>query len=375
MIRRKLLHHIANHFFKGKAILLFGARQVGKTTLVNQLLENRSEPILSVSGDEPDIREIFKDITSTQLKTFIGHHKILFVDEAQRIENIGLTLKLIVDNIKDVQIIATGSSAFELADKTNESLTGRKYVFHLHPISFEEMLEHSSLLIEKRNLSQRLVYGYYPEIITKENENKELLKLLADSYLYKDLLLLEYIKKPFLLEKIVKALALQIGNQVSYNEIARLVQADKITVEKYIYLLQKAFVIFILPAFSRNVRNEIKKSRKIYFYDNGIRNALIGNFNPIPSRTDIGALWENFLVSERIKFLDNNNIDKNLFFWRTTQQQEVDFIEEDTNTLNSYEFKWNVNKKPKLSKTFLRAYPNTTFKVINKDNYESFLMQ
>jgi len=375
MIHRKITHHIANLFFKGKVILIFGARQVGKTTLVNLLLENRSESILSISGDEPDIREIFKEITSTQLKTLIGNHKILFIDEAQRIKNIGLTLKLIVDNIKGVQVIATGSSAFELANKTSEPLTGRKYVFHLHPIAFEEMLEHSNLLIEKRNLSQRLVYGCYPEIIIKENESKELLKLLADSYLYKDLLLLESIKKPILLEKIVKALALQIGNQVSYNEIARLVQADKLTVEKYIDLLQKAFVIFTLPAFSRNVRNEIKKSRKIYFYDNGIRNALIGNFNSVESRTDVGALWENFLVSERLKFLTNHNSDKNIYFWRTTQQQEIDLIEEDANTLNSYEFKWNPNKNPKLSKTFLRAYPNTTFKVINKDNYESFLIQ
>lgn len=374
MIHRKLTHNIANRFFKGKVILLFGARQVGKTTLINQLLENRSEPILSISGDEPDIREIFKEITSTQLNTLIGNHKILFIDEAQRIKNIGLTLKLIIDNIKGVQVIATGSSAFELANKTSEPLTGRKYAFHLHPITFEEMLEHSNLLIEKRNLPQRLVYGCYPEIIIKESESKELLKLLADSYLYKDLLLLESIKKPILLEKIIKALAFQIGNQVSYNEIARLVQADKITVEKYIDLLQKAFVIFTLPAFSRNVRNEIKKSRKIYFYDNGIRNALIGNFNPIESRTDVGALWENFLVSERLKFLTNNNIDKNIYFWRTTQQQEVDFIEESANTLNAYEFKWNINKRPKLSKTFLRAYPNTTFKVINKHNYESFLI-
>jgi predicted AAA+ superfamily ATPase len=253
-------------------------------------------------------------------------------------------------------------------------LTGRKYVFHLHPVSFEEMVGNTNLIVEKRKLSQRLIYGYYPEIVTKENESRVLLKLLADSYLYKDLLLLESVKKPALLEKIVKALALQIGNQVSYNEIARLVQADKLTVEKYIDLLQKTFVIFTLPAFSRNVRNEIRKSRKIYFYDNGIRNAIIGNFNSIESRTDVGALWENFLVSERLKFLTNNNMDKQIYFWRTTQQQEVDFIEEDVNTLNSYEFKWNINKRPKLSKTFLRAYPNTTFEVINKDNYETFLI-
>jgi len=374
MIYRKLTKNITKRFFKGKAILIFGARQVGKTTLVNQLLKDRSESVLSISGDEPDIRDIFKEITSTQLRTFIGSHQILFIDEAQRIKNIGLTLKLIIDYIKDVQVIATGSSAFELANKTSESLTGRKYVFHLHPISFEEMVENTNLIVEKRKLSQRLIYGYYPEIVTKENESKELVKLLADSYLYKDLLLLESVKKPALLEKIVKALAFQIGNQVSYNEIARLVQADKLTVEKYIDLLQKTFVIFTLPAFSRNVRNEIRKSRKIYFYDNGIRNAIIGNFNPLASRMDIGALWENFLISERLKHISNNSLDKSIYFWRTTQKQEIDLVEEDTNTLSSYEFKWSANKKPKLSKTFFRAYPNTTFTVINKDNYETFLI-
>jgi len=374
MIYRKILHSIENNFFKGKAILIFGARQVGKTTLVTQLLAKRTESILSISGDEPDIREIFKNITSVQLKTFVGKHTILFIDEAQRIQNIGLTIKLLVDNFKNLQVIVTGSSAFELADKTSEPLTGRKYVFHLYPISFEEMLAHTSLIDEKRNLSQRLVYGSYPEIITKEDESKTLLKLLADSYLYKDLLLLEAVKKPILLEKILKALALQIGNQVSYNEIARLVQADKITVEKYIDLLQKAYVIFTLPAFSRNIRNEIKKSRKIYFYDNGIRNALIGNFNSIQSRIDIGALWENYLVSERQKFINNNAVDKNIYFWRTTQQQEIDYIEEAVNSLHAYEFKWNTTKTPKISKTFARAYPHTVYKVINTANYEYFLI-
>lgn len=374
MVHRQLSNGIEEKLFKGKVILIFGARQVGKTTLISQLLKNRKEPVLRISGDEPDIREIFTNITSTQLKTFIGKHKILFLDEAQRISNIGLTLKLIVDNIKDVQVIATGSSAFELADKTGETLTGRKYIFHLYPLSFQEMVNYTSLIEEKRNMEQRLIYGYYPEIVTKEDEKTDLLKLLSDSYLYKDLLLLDAIKKPVLLEKILKALALQIGNQVSYNEIAKLVNADKVTVEKYIDLLQKTFVIFTLPAFSKNVRTEIRKSRKVYFYDNGIRNALIGNFNPPHSRADTGALWENFVISERFKYLSNHNLNKNTYFWRTTQQQEVDFIEEDINALDAYEFKWNKNKKVKLSKTFSRAYPNSSFKVINPGNYEDFLL-
>jgi len=374
MIHRIAIKEFEKFLFKGKAILIYGARQVGKTTLTKQLLKNRTEKVLAISGDEPDIREIFKKITSTQLKQYIGKHKILFIDEAQRIENIGLTLKLIVDHINEVQVIATGSSTFELADKTSETLTGRKYLIQLYPISFEEMVLHTNLIEEKRNLEQRLIYGYYPEIVSKPNENKALLTLLADSYLYKDILLLDNIKKPKLLEKILKALALQVGNQVSYNEISNLVSADKKTVEKYIDLLEKTFVIFSLPAFSRNVRNEIRKSRKIYFYDNGIRNALIGNFNSIHSRIDIGALWENFIISERIKFLNNHNVKKDFYFWRTTQQQEIDFIEEDINGLTAYEFKWNEKKKPKFSKTFSKAYTKAGFKVVNSKNYVDFLM-
>ena len=374
MIHRIAIKEFEKFLFKGKAILIYGARQVGKTTLTKQLLKKRKEAILAISGDEPDIREIFKNITSTQLKQYIGKHKILFIDEAQRIENIGLTLKLIVDHIAEVQVIATGSSTFELADKTSETLTGRKYLIQLYPISFEEMVLHTNLIEEKRNLEQRLIFGYYPEIVTKPYENKQLLTLLADSYLYKDILLLDNIKIPKLLEKILKALALQVGNQVSYSEIANLVSADKKTVEKYIDLLEKTFVIFTLPAFSRNVRNEIRKSRKIFFYDNGIRNALIGNFNTIHNRTDIGALWENFIISERIKFLNNHNIKKDFYFWRTTQQQEIDFIEEDSNGLTAYEFKWNKNKKPKFSKTFSKAYANANFQVINAENFIDFLM-
>ena len=374
MIHRIAIKEFEKHLFKGKVILVYGARQVGKTTLVKQLLSKYTHEVLAISGDEPDIREIFKNSTSTQLKQYIGKHKILFIDEAQRIENIGLSLKLIVDNFSDVQVIATGSSAFELADKTSETLTGRKYVIKLYPISFEEMVLHTNLIEEKRNLEQRLIYGYYPEIVSKPNENRELLTLLADSYLYKDILLLDNIKKPKLLEKILRALALQVGNQVSYNEIANLVDANKKTVEKYIDLLEKTFVIFSLPAFSRNVRNELKKSQKIYFYDNGIRNALIGNFNSIHTRTDIGALWENFIISERLKYLNNHHIKKDFYFWRTTQQQEIDFIEEDINGLTAYEFKWNAKKKPKFSKTFSRAYTNATFKVVNASNFVDFLV-
>jgi predicted AAA+ superfamily ATPase len=277
--------------------------------------------------------------------------------------------------IKDVQVIASGSSTFDLAHRTAEPLTGRKYEFLLLPLSFGEMVQHHGLLEEKRLLEHRLIFGYYPEIVTKPGEEKELLKLLAGSYLYKDLLSFGGIKKPALLEKILQALALQVGNEVSFTEIGQLVKADNETVERYIDLLEKTYVIFRLPAFSRNIRNEIKKGRKIYFYDNGIRNAIISNFNQPLLRSDIGALWENFLVSERRKRVLALEDDVASFFWRTTQQQEIDYIEEKSGKLSAYEFKWNPASRKKIPLTFLRSYPNTESMTITPDNFEHFLMR
>ena len=272
-----------------------------------------------------------------------------------------------------MQVIATGSSAFELASRTSEALTGRKYEFMLYPLSFVEMVNHLSLLEEKRLLEHRLIYGYYPEIVSKPGEEKELLKLLAGSYLYKDLLALGQINKPALLEKILKALALQVGSEVSYNEIGQLVQADNETVEKYIDLLEKAFVVFRLSAFSRNVRNEIKKGRKVYFFDNGIRNAVIGNFNLPASRTDTGALWENFIISERMKYLHNNHIDASRYFWRTTRQQEIDYIEERESNLYAFEFKWGKKARSKFPITFTNNYNTVETTFVTPDNFETFL--
>ncbi len=374
MIERIIRNELINTLFKGKAILLFGARQVGKTTLLEQLVEGRMENTLQISGDEPDIRTLFQSITSTQLKNYIGQNTLFIIDEAQRITNIGLTLKLITDKLKGVQVIATGSSAFEMANKMNEPLTGRKFEFSLFPLSFKELVNEHGLLEEKRQLEQRLIYGSYPEIITATHNKEQLLNLIADSYLYKDLLMLENIKRPKLLEKLLKALALQVGNEVSFNELAQLVGADKGTVEKYIQLFEQTFIVFQLPSYSRNVRNELKKSRKIYFYDNGIRNAVIGNYNPVAKRTDIGALWENYLMAERLKKNTYMGKRTSSYFWRTTQQQELDLVEETTNALLAFEFKWGTKAKAKIPKTFTRAYPNATTQLINPDNYEEFLM-
>lgn len=373
MILRDLQESIKARLFKGKAILIFGARQCGKSTLVESILQNQNIEYLYLNGDDSDVRENLTNTTSTMLRLIIGNKKLVFIDEAQRIPNIGLTIKLITDQIKDVQVIATGSSAFELSSQVNEPLTGRKYEFMLYPLSFSEMVKHHGLLKEKRLLEQRMLYGYYPEIVTKIGEERELLKLLAESYLYKDLLMLEQIKKPLILEKLLKALALQIGNEVKYHEIADTIGSDRKTVDKYIDLLEKTFVVFRLPALNRNVRNEIKKGKKVYFCDCGIRNAVINNFKPLNSRTDTGALWENFVISERLKLLRYQNLDAKQYFWRTTQQQEIDLIEEHESKLLAFEFKWSRNEKAHFPQTFKENYPNSEATVISPENIEELL--
>lgn len=375
MIQRRLQPIIENYLFKGKTIVIYGARQTGKTTLLEQMLEPYRGDTLFLNGDDADIRGMLADLNATKLIPIIGKSKIVAVDEAQRIPETGLALKIIHDNFKDVQLIATGSSSFELANNISEPLTGRKFEFTLYPLSFGEMVEHHGFLTEKRLLENRLIYGYYPDIALNVGQETKLLKSLASSYLYKDLLTLDTIKKPVLLEKILSALALQIGNEVSYNELAQLLNSDKETVEKYIDLLEKTCIIFRLGALSRNVRNEIKQGRKIYFYDNGIRNAILGNFSALSSRTDKGALWENFLISERFKFLGNNEMDVKSWFWRTTQQQEIDYIEEHPDKIQAWEFKWNSQKTVRLSKTFSNAYSNTEFNMINPENIQDFLLK
>lgn len=372
MIVRTLQAEIAKRLFKGKAILIFGPRQSGKSTLVETLLGDRDH--LYLNGDDADVREILTNTTATNLRAIVGKKTILFIDEAQRIRNIGLTLKLFTDQIKDVQVIVTGSSAFELSSQVNEPLTGRKYEFMLYPLCFAEMVNYNGLVKEKRLIEHRLIYGYYPEIVTTPGEEKELLKLLANSYLYKDLLMLEQVKKPAILEKLLKALALQVGSEVSYSELSQTVGIDGKTIEKYIDLLEKTYVIFRLPALNRNVRNEIKKGKKIYFFDCGIRNAVLNNFNPITSRTDVGALWENFVISERMKFLRYNNIDAVQYFWRTTQQQEIDLIEEHEAKFAAYELKWKKKQRVRFPLTFTENYPGAETFAVSPDNIQDFLL-
>jgi len=374
LITRIITNEIKADLFKGKAIVITGPRRVGKTTMIKEIESTAKKKTLFLNCDEPDIRPMLEDVTSTQLKFLIGDNKLVLIDEAQRVKNIGITLKLFVDNFKDIQVIASGSSALELANEINEPLTGRKREYHLFPLSTAEMVKHTSVLEEKRILGQRLVYGFYPDIINNPDEAEESLLELSSNYLYKDILSIESIRKPALLEKLLVALALQMGNEVSLNELGQLLNSDPKTIESYINLLEKCFVIFQLSSFSRNLRNEIKKGKKIYFYDNGIRNAIIKNFNPPELRQDIGGLWENFLVAERMKANAYSKRYVNNYFWRTHLQQEIDLIEETGGKLFAWEFKWNERIRAGIPSSFLNAYPESTGQLINKKNYMDFVL-
>lgn len=375
MIQRQLQQVIESRLFKGKAIIVIGARQVGKSTLLRHITEKQNEPVLMLNCDEPEVKEMLSNLNSNEMQLLIGNNKIIVIDEAQRINNIGMTLKCIIDNFPDIQLLVTGSSSFELSNKLNEPLTGRKYEYHLYPIATKELYETYGLIATKQSLEQRLIYGSYPDIINHAGDAKELLMNIADSYLYKDLLSLDDIRRPALLNKILIALALQIGSEVSFNELAQTVGSDSKTVEKYIDLLSKCYIVFQLNAFNRNIRTELKKSKKIYFYDNGIRNAVLQNFAPLTLRQDNGALWENFFISERIKA---NNYMQNYaksYFWRTTNQQEIDYIEEIDGQFNVFELKWNPKKSAtKIPDIFMKNYTVRSAAIITPDNYLTHLL-
>lgn len=370
MIQRTLQNIINSNFFKGKAIIIIGARQVGKSTLMHQVIDEFNKDTLYLDCDDPETRLSLTDINISELHSIIGANKIVMIDEAQLVYNIGTTLKLIVDNMPDIQLIVSGSSAFELRNKLNEPLTGRKYEYQLFPFSTEELLKNYGLIYIRQVLESRLIYGSYPDVINHKDESKVILMNIAESYLYKDLLMIENIRKPTLINKLLIALSLQVCSEVSYNELAQTVGTDSKTVEKYIDLLEKCFVVFRLNTLSRNVRTELKKGKKIYFYDNGIRNALIKNFAPLSLRQDVGALWENFFITERIKYNRYHGNFVNYYFWRTTQQQEIDFIEEQDGKFTAFEMKWNPRKSNiTIPKTFKEAYSIKDAVVVTPDNY------
>jgi hypothetical protein len=375
IIKREIQNDIEKRLFRKKVVIIYGARRVGKTTLIREIQKKFKDISLYLNCDEPDIREALTDKTSTELKSFIGPKQLVIIDEAQRVRNIGLTLKLIVDNYPEIQIISTGSSSFTLSSQTVEPLTGRKYEYFLYPFSISELKSIYSNIEIDRLLEKRIIFGMYPEIVINEFDNERNLKEITRSYLYKDVLQYQNIRNPEILEKLLQALALQLGNEVSYNELSNSLGIDKKTVQSYISILERAFVIFKLGPFSKNLRNEIKKLRKIYFIDTGIRNALINNLNPFTLRNDMGVLWENFLIIERIKNTSNNFLSKNIYFWRTHQKEEIDLIEESTDNISAYEFKWKNKKsvKEKAHKAFSDKYKNINFKIIDRKNYQEFL--
>lgn len=373
MINRLITSTIKQKFFRGKAIIVVGPRQVGKTTLLKMLANEYDRKILVWNCDEPDVRRKLTDPTSTMLGNETAGYDIVFIDEAQRVQNIGITLKLLIDNYPGKQVVVTGSSAIELSNSINEPLTGRKYEYVLFPFSAEEMIIENGKQEERRLLERRLIYGAYPEVVNNPGDERETLTSLVSSYLYKDIFAFQDVRKPEIIEQLLQALALQVGSEVSFNELGRLLGLNSVTVQRYIDLLEKSYVIFHLRSFSRNVRSELKKSRKIYFCDNGVRNALIGDYKPLALRTDTGALWENYLISERMKHNAYNAFYGKSYFWRTQQQQEVDYIEDYDGVLHAYEFKWSGTKQPRLTDTFMKNYPDHTFKVVNRDNYLDFI--
>ncbi len=371
MYQRILENTVKGKIGSGKAIIIVGARQVGKTTLIKNLLQEKK--YLFLDADDPTIRQLLSSPNTEQIRTILGDYKIVFIDEAQRIEGIGLTLKIITDQFKNVQLFVSGSSSFDLGNKLNEPLTGRKWEYELFPITWEELEKKEGFIKATQQIENRLLYGFYPEVLNNQGNEREILKNLASSYLYRDILAFSEIRKPEILDNLLLALSLQMGSEVNYNELAQTIGVNKITIQKYIDILEKGYIVFRLNSFSRNIRNEIKRNRKIYFYDNGIRNMIIGNFNQLKLRTDIGALWENFLISERVKQNIYKDTFSRMYFWRTKQQQEVDFVEEKDGKIYGFEFKWKAKSKIKLPETFIKTY-SAESKVIDRNNFREFVI-
>lgn len=372
MISRLLSSQITDKLFKRKTLVVTGPRQVGKTTLIHHIVNGSDVNCLVLDGDDPATRNLLAEPNLKQLEQIIGKHNLLFIDEAQRIPSIGLTAKIINDQLREVQLILSGSSSFDLNNVMSEPLTGRKWTFELFPISWSEYVLHVGLVQATQELEQRLVYGMYPDVLMNPKEQRETLLELSDSYLFKDVMIYANIRKPDMIQKLLRALAFQVGSEVSMNEVGQLIGLDPKTVGHYIDVLEKAYVLFRISPFSGNLRNEIKSKAKIYFYDNGMRNAAIGQFSPLGARQDIGALWENFMISERLKHLRYSKSHATMHFWRTKQQQEIDLVEVRDGQITGTEFKWNPLQKVRFSKTFTGAYGDDV-QAIHRENFGEFI--
>jgi len=371
MYLRSLRDKIEKRIGSGKVIIVIGPRQVGKTTLIESILKTKD--YLLLDGDDPKTRTLLSASNTEQIRSILGNNQFVFIDEAQRIDGIGLTVKIITDRFKEVQLFASGSSSFDLSNKINEPLTGRKWEYQLFPISWEEYENHHGYLYSEQQLENRLLYGFYPDVLNNPGDEIPILRNLVSSYLYKDILSFADLRKPEVLDKLVQALALQLGSEVSYSELAQIVNVDKNTISKYIDILQKGYIIFRLGSFSRNIRNEIKTSNKIYFYDNGVRNMIVGNFSPLEIRSDKNALWENFLISERVKQIEYKQSLARIYFWRTKQLQEVDFVEEESNKITGFEFKWKKKTNVRLPKSFTETY-DAESRIIDVENFREFVV-
>lgn len=372
MIKRDIEKVILSKLNSGKAIILLGPRQTGKTTLLEKIAKENGD-YLNIDCDDSFTRNMLDNINTEGIRRIIGTYKTIFIDEAQRVPEIGLVLKIITDKFRNIRLLVSGSSSLDLLRGISEPLTGRKWEYMLYPISWNELYNDKGHLPSMQQLESRLIYGMYPEVINNPGNEREILKQLTGSYLYKDLLTFQGIRKPDLLEKLLRALALQVGSEVSYNELSSLLQVDKKTIISYLDLLEKAFIVYRLNPFARNLRTEISTSRKVYFYDTGIRNALIANFNALDSRQDSGLIWENFLISERIKYLHYNGIWANNYFWRTNRQQELDYLEDRDGKLYAWEFKLRSARALKIPGNFAEAYPDASIKLVTMDNFLEFI--
>jgi len=370
----RFFQDLGSYLQPNKALIILGPRQVGKTTLMKDFLETTSLRYKLISGDDLLIHKPFINQSLPEITAFCEGYDLISIDEAQKIPNIGMAIKLMVDHIKGIRIIATGSSSFELAGQTGEPLTGRKTTLMLYPVAQMELRNHFNAFELEQRLTEFLIYGGYPAVLTEESVagKRKILYEIAGSYLFKDILAFERIRNPQLLLDLLRLLAFQIGSEVSVNELSGRLGIDNKTVKRYIELLEKAFIIFTLRGYSGNLRNEISKKPKYYFYDTGIRNAVIANFNPPETRNDIGQLWENFLVMERLKKQSYLPVYANNFFWRSWTKKEVDFIEEREGKLFGYEFKWSQGKS-KPPALWLDSYPEATYQIINRENYLEFV--
>lgn len=374
MLNRLIKQQIEDILFKNKVVILYGARQVGKTTLIKEILQNFGSAGRYLDCELLSVQQGLSELEAEKIKSFLGNYKLVVLDEAQNVPNIGKILKIMIDTFPDLQIIATGSSSFDLANRTAESLTGRAFPFTLYPFAIKELKQLGDQFYLNSKLENLLRFGSYPEVFfLSESDATRRLEQLVSTYLYKDILRFEGIKKSGIIKNLLQLLALQLGHEVSYQELAGKLGINRLTVQKYIDILEQAFIVFKLNALSRNKRKEISKSVKIYFYDLGIRNGLIQNYNPLNIRNDTGALWENFCVVERMKLNSLNNNFANIYFWRSYDQKEVDYIEENGGRFAGFEFKWSKNKMA-APKDFLNNYDNSTVELITKDNYYKFLL-